>query len=179
MIKNIQIKEIRGIKFKDFKFNIIPNKPNLFVAPNGFGKSSFATAFNSMKRTGIDLNDIDVYQNDANSQPEITIEMKNGDTYIASSTDNEILKNFSVEVINSQLYPKATTKNFGKFSSSTADICVKSITIINTIPKIAKFEYSFTKMKKQFGTVGKLVLNFNDLLENISFVNRLECRPTF
>ena len=43
-IKSIEIENIKGISHAKYDLGIIPNKPNLIVAPNGFGKSSFATA---------------------------------------------------------------------------------------------------------------------------------------
>lgn len=46
MIKVIEIKNIKGIQHRRFELDILPNKPSLLVAPNGFGKSSLAIAFN-------------------------------------------------------------------------------------------------------------------------------------
>ena len=45
-IKNIEITNIKGINHIVFNLELIPNKPNLLVAPNGFGKSSFAIVWN-------------------------------------------------------------------------------------------------------------------------------------
>ncbi len=46
-IKQINIKNVKGLI--DFQYipmpYLIPNKSNIFVAPNGFGKSSITTAF--------------------------------------------------------------------------------------------------------------------------------------
>ena len=46
-ITNITIKNIKGFMNNDnsFDVHIIPNKVNLLVAPNGFGKSSIAKGF--------------------------------------------------------------------------------------------------------------------------------------
>jgi len=48
-IKEIELTNIKGIQNKLFSLNLIPNKPNIFVAPNGFGKSSIGIGFNSLK----------------------------------------------------------------------------------------------------------------------------------
>ena len=48
MLKVIEIENIKGIGHKRFALDIWPNKPSLLVAPNGFGKSSFAVAINEM-----------------------------------------------------------------------------------------------------------------------------------
>jgi len=44
MLKVIEIENIKGISHKRFQLDILPNKPSLLVAPNGFGKSSIAVA---------------------------------------------------------------------------------------------------------------------------------------
>lgn len=38
-IESIEIENVKGIKKRKFDLNIIPNKPSLLVAPNGFGKT--------------------------------------------------------------------------------------------------------------------------------------------
>jgi len=48
-LKKITIEHVKGISNRNFELNILANKPSLLVAPNGFGKSSFATAFNSLQ----------------------------------------------------------------------------------------------------------------------------------
>jgi len=55
MLKVIEIEHIKGIQHKRFVLDISPNRPSLLVAPNGFGKSSLATAFNSMNNRRIVL----------------------------------------------------------------------------------------------------------------------------
>ena len=47
MLNSISIHAIKGIQNKTFNLDLYPNKPSILVAPNGFGKSSFAIAFNS------------------------------------------------------------------------------------------------------------------------------------
>jgi len=53
-IKSIEIIHVKGIGNHPFQLDLIPNKPNILVAPNGFGKSSFGIAFDSLG--GIKLN---------------------------------------------------------------------------------------------------------------------------
>ena len=54
MIKKICIENVKGFGIrKCFDLNIYPNKPNILVAPNGFGKSSLTTAFNSLNNNKI------------------------------------------------------------------------------------------------------------------------------
>ncbi len=54
-IKSIEIKNVKGIGNHTFQLDLIPNKPNILVAPNGFGKSSFGIAFDSLYRNKIEL----------------------------------------------------------------------------------------------------------------------------
>lgn len=51
MINKIRIENVKGydVQGKDLNVNLDPTKINLCVAPNGFGKSSLATAFESLK----------------------------------------------------------------------------------------------------------------------------------
>lgn len=66
-ITTIEIRNVKGIDSHKYDLRLMPNKPNLLVAPNGFGKSSFATAFASMNSKRMDLSKNDCYQcNDAN-----------------------------------------------------------------------------------------------------------------
>ena len=52
MINKIRIENVKGydVQGKDLNVNLDPTKINLCVAANGFGKSSLATAFESLKK---------------------------------------------------------------------------------------------------------------------------------
>ncbi len=62
-IKSIELTNVKGIGNHTFQLDLIPNKPNILVAPNGFGKSSFGIAFDSLRRNKIEL-DAKNYYND-------------------------------------------------------------------------------------------------------------------
>lgn len=166
MITEIEIKEVKGISDKLFKQNIIPNKPNLFVAPNGFGKSSIAIGFESLKRTGIDLEDEDKYRGLEDASPEISLKLKDGTRLTATSNSNKIFNEFSVFVINSQLYSEATVRNFGGYANASSSISVKPITLVNTIPDKKEMTYGYRKMKRRFNDCAKLFINFTELLKD-------------
>lgn len=78
-IKEVRIVNVKGISDKKFPLSIIPNKPSLLVAPNGFGKSSFCCAFSKMNNSRILLDDESAYQNDTSNLPELILEYIDSD----------------------------------------------------------------------------------------------------
>ncbi len=115
-IKSISITNVRGISYNKFEFkepSMIRNKIHIIVAPNGFGKSSIAQAFDGLKPKSMSLNDESIYKSKKENLPKIEIEcVIDGVTkkLIADKNKNEISKQFSVFVINSKVKPKALAK---------------------------------------------------------------------
>ena len=182
-IREISVENVKGIDTKTFELDLHPNKPVFFVAPNGFGKTSIATAFNSINRERIQLKDEQRHQNDVNALPLIKIIDDIGNEYLADSETNTIADEFSICVINNQLKPKANTQNRGGYSTSSPSLIVEPIVFYKTIPSRCDFDYSFTEMKRQFGcSAGKLLINLSQSLFDPRFVghigdvkNDLEC----
>lgn len=74
-------------------------------------------------------------------------------------------------MINSQVKPKASARNFGHFTASTPSLSVEPIVLYNTIPERMDFTYSYSDMKNKLGTsVGKLTLNLSQRLNEPGFV---------
>ena len=170
-IKKIKIEYVRGIESREIILDMHPNHPTIFVAPNGFGKTSIATAFNSLNRNRIELQDDDRYLNDQNAEPRIEIEDDSGNTYHADLTTNSISETFSVCVINSQVKPKASTRSFSGFAASTPSLTVEPIVLYNSIPNRSDFTYSFSEMKGRLGdSAGKLLLSLNSVISDSKFV---------
>ena len=48
VISKIEVNNIKGIENLAINEYIYPNRPNILVAPNGFGKSSLAVAFKTL-----------------------------------------------------------------------------------------------------------------------------------
>lgn len=167
-ISQIKIRNIKGISDKSFKVQLIPNKPNLLVAQNGFGKSSIATAFSSMNTKRIALDVKDHHMEDEELEPELSI-IINGQTLTADSSKNEIRKQFDVLVINSGLTPKAKKHFKGSVSSSLE---IKPITI-SKIPKKTEFSYKTTESKENFGSNGKILPNISDLLKDFRLLEAI------
>jgi predicted ATP-binding protein involved in virulence len=136
-IDSIKIKNIKGIDDKTFDLNIIPDKPSIIVAPNGFGKSSITAAFKSLNSRRIDLGAYDCHMNDETLAPELELDVVFKDntktTLKADKNSNSIHSIFDVFVINNQLIPKSVKKNQGRFTSVTTTMEVEPVVLIDKI----------------------------------------------
>lgn len=126
MIRIIEIENIKGIDQKTFDLGIYANKPSLLVAPNGFGKSSLATAFNSMNNNRINLAEDDLHAENINNLPRVAIEYVQEDStvlnLVANHNSNTISNHFDYFVINNQTKPKGIGSRFG---NATARLEIK------------------------------------------------------
>ena len=77
-IRKIKIHNVKGISEYCVDALLLPNRPNILVAPNGFGKSSIATAFASIASGGINLSEDDAHNNDLANLPRVEIELTDG-----------------------------------------------------------------------------------------------------
>ena len=69
VINEIHIENVKGLQSFDLKQPIQPNRPNILVAPNGFGKTSLAVAFNSLKSNHLELDGANCYNGDDTNLP--------------------------------------------------------------------------------------------------------------
>lgn len=165
-ISEIRVKNIKGFggTSQPIKVNILPNKVNLLVAPNGWGKSSLTTAFESLRSNKIDVEKENKYKQDETLDSELTI-VYDGTSYKANSQKNEINNLFLCKVIHCDLYPKVVTHNMGAYSSSRGYLDIKDIEICR-IPKRVELTYKFSSEKASFGTNGKILNNLTDYLRD-------------
>lgn len=174
MITSIEITNVKGIKKQKFDLCLMPNKPNLLVAPNGFGKSSIATAFASMNRNRMDLSENDYYQCDSSNLPELTLTIKDELGKIqkisANNNQNDIFRQFDVTVIRSGLMAKGTRTYMGGVSASLE---IQSIPICKIPPK-ATFAYQYSATKSAFGENGKILPNITEQLKHVSVCDAIE-----
>ena len=169
-IQSITIENIKGIEKKVFNLDIIPNKPSVLVAPNGFGKSSFAIAFKSLNRDRIKLKYDLYHKDDSKLTPKISLSfVKNGNltTLEADSSKNDIFKEFSCFVINSQLYAR------GSYSSAKATLNIEDVVLVKKIPETTYFDYSLIEDQKYFGKNSNLSMNISKLLKERSLIIEL------
>jgi hypothetical protein len=165
-IKSIEITNVKGIGNHVFNLDLVPNKPNILVAPNGFGKSSFGIAFDSLKRNKIELSDKNYHLNKDTNRPVISLVVEDSTgsrTLMANDTQNTINEEFDVFVINSQLMAKAIKLNFGGKIIAKPSLEIAPIILVPTIPPKVAFNYSSSEVKTAFGTNGKILPNINNV----------------
>lgn len=177
MLRIIEIDNIKGIQHKRFMLDITPNKPSILVAPNGFGKSSIATAFNSMNNRRIVLNEDDYYLEDSANAPRIFIEYQNQAGNIlnleATSTSNSICTELDYFVINNLTKPKGNASTFGGFANAKASLIIEDIVLVERIPDSIPFNYSFRVSQAKFGLNCRVLPNSNTALSNLKLVEKL------
>lgn len=175
-LKTIEIENIKGIGQKKFELDIIPNRPSLLVAPNGFGKSSFCCAFNSMKDTRIDLKDEDYHKKDTSNHPKIEIEYQRPDSSIVTLTatggTNTISDELDYFVIKSAVKAKGVASYYSGRATATMEI--ESVELVRTIPPNESFNnYRVQEFKDKFGAKGGILPNPNLVLNNKLLVSRI------
>ena len=175
-IKSVRIKNVKGISDQSFDLDLIPNKPNLLVAPNGFGKTSFAVAFDSMNSRRMVLNADDYYKGDDTNTPELTVEVERDDgstaTLKVDDHSNSLCQHFHVLVIKSHLLPKATNRRIGGFTQATASFEVKPVDL-GPVPDKVDFGYRYSSQKALLDPNGKVLPNITSLLTRPDFVQRI------
>ena len=162
VINEIHIENVKGLQCFDLKQPIQPNRPNILVAPNGFGKTSLAVAFNSLKSNHLELDGVNYYNGADTNFPVLRLKLSTGESLEADYNHNTISDHFDVFVINCQLKPKATAQRYGGRLIARASMDIKPTIMIKTIPQRINFDYSFTRNKRDFGINGKLLTDISD-----------------
>lgn len=165
-IKTIEITNIKGIGHQVFNLDLLPNKPNLLVAPNGFGKTSIGIGFDSLKRNKIELDSKHYHQDNELNRPELSITIQDNSgtrTLAANDNQNTISDEFDVFVINSQLFAKATKLNISGNVIAKPSLEITPIILVQTIPPKILFNYSPAQAKRDFGANGKILPNITNV----------------
>ena len=170
----IRIVHVKGIQDKTFSLNIIPNKPSLLYAPNGFGKSSLAIAFNSLNNNRLNLDNDNLFEgNDAN-RPSLEVQYQRPDltiaNLVANDTSNTIKDEFDCFVINNKVRAKGTQLRFNGRTQVSTSLAVDPIVLINRIPNDIDMGYQVTSLRTGFGHNGKVLPNLDEYLNNSEFI---------
>lgn len=180
MLRVIEIEHIKGIQQKRFELDIYPNKPSLLVAPNGFGKSSLATAFNSMNNRRIALDEEDYHAENAANAPRVYLEYTRPDgtlaTLEATNVTNTISSEIDYFVINNLTKPKGNASTFGGFANARASLIIEDVVLVDRIPTNVPFNYSYRNSQTRFGQNSRVIPNATPVLTNLKLVEELsEC----
>ncbi len=164
-IKSIRVKNIKGFSEKTFEFRtpeMFGNKFHVLVAPNGFGKSSLATAFRSLRPRSLRVVKDDKHRGDEELQCELEVVIdEDGQTraLLADSSRNDLATVFSVSVINCRLKPKATQLTHIPGARPTASLVVEPVVLVERIPERPVEVTSQASLKKSLVATVKLFLN--------------------
>lgn len=161
-ITKITINNIKGKDIMELPIDCLyANKPNILVASNGYGKTTIAIAIKAASSGKLKLNK-DEQHND--SSIEITFEGEINGTLHSNLNEGNISRKINICVINDSVEAKSTGKTFGGFHTSSAEIVLKDIVLLEKIPnknEIEKYnEYKRIKKKiderlKIFNTLGR------------------------
>lgn len=169
-ICRIKVENVKGAKCHDIVANIIPNKPSLLVAPNGFGKSSITAAFSSLIPSKLKLDDDHLHDGNAKNRPKLTIDLKdaagNSITLEADDWKNDLTGKIDVFVINSRLEVKAVKRNMGSYTTASASLKIGEVVLVDRIPKKAHFNYGIAEFRRSFGINGKCLPNIEFVFDN-------------
>lgn len=168
-INQIKIENVRGIERLLITSPILRNRPNILVAPNGFGKTSIATAFKcAAEQTSIKLKDEDRHHHDDKKKAKIELELEeNGSSSKLCVTEqahsNDIRKHFDVHVVSDLRRIKAHSRNFGSFSRAEAKMVIDPIVICKKVNR-ANSPYRISEIKRDFGKHKKALPNIEEAL---------------
>ncbi len=171
-ISSIKIENVKGKDLYELTFNELhANFPNLFVAPNGFGKSTLAAAFKALKSSKIELEQEDFYKGDETNLPSLALELQlDGvgiQTLEADTTKNQISPLIDTYVINNPVYAKSTSRRYGGFSTGTASLGVRDLEIYKNVPKKVEIPYKISEFREKFEGKGKVFLNIAEIFKSV------------
>ncbi|MDP7320875.1 MAG: hypothetical protein QF441_09720 [Bacteriovoracaceae bacterium] len=166
-IDEIRINNIKGISSLSLKFNgLFENRLNILVAPNGFGKTSFAVGFDSMSSVQINLQKDDLHNGSTSLVPKIELDItdsNNMTTYIVNNTSNNLSSAYDVSVIKSRLYSK-TSQGYGKVKA-TSKFAHKELELVSSIPRTTNLGYLKSNFNSKFPVHRNEVLHIEDFLK--------------
>lgn len=173
VISKIEVNNIKGIENLAINEYIYPNRPNILVAPNGFGKSSLAVAFKTLLANKIKLKP-EEEPIPKNGDPSVVLSLSTGQTISANKNSNTIRESFSIHVVTNPLLPTAKAQRFGKIVTAKASMNIEPTVVIKTIPTVVHFDYNLPKMKRAFGDSNKILVDISRLFSNYTFLDKIE-----
>lgn len=173
VITELHIENIKGLRSFDLYQYIQANRPNILVAPNGFGKTSLTVAFSSLKSSKLDLETVNYYNGDESNIPVIKLKLSTGESLEADNSHNTISDKFDVFVVNCQLKPRATAQRYGGRTIPRASMDIKPTIMVQTIPKKVVFDYSLASNKRDFGKNGKILIDISYIYNQYNLIKQI------
>lgn len=175
-IKKIKIENIKGFgsKNNEIEVNVKPNKYNILVASNGFGKSSITAAFANLKKNRLDVPKENMHELNENAKPKIEIELDDGRKLVADTSHNEISSIFKVYVINNPLNLRATAPRRGAFVNAHAELVIPTTIIDTNVPRHVDLKYSYKTMQNKLSKNRGLMPNITEMLANNKLYKSLQ-----
>lgn len=176
LLKRIKIENVKGKDVFEVSFtDLYANQPSIIVAPNGYGKSTIATAFKAASSGRMKLDPKDIFQQNENNHPKLEIELcgENSGVYVSTDTEGEISRNVYIYTINSPLYAKSTTRGLGRNVTPTADLRIEQVIVYDNIPPRCNLDYSYRSIAGEFGKYSKLFVNISDMLTSSTNIGML------
>ena len=172
-ITKITICNVKGTAHRSYTFkDLVPNKVNLFVAPNGYGKSTLTAAFKAASHGAMKLQKDEYFKGNSLNNPSLEIEYSVGnktEKIRSDSKQGEISRKFVVYCINSPVVAKPTGQNFGKFTTRKAELHIDDLNVCK-VPKNISASYKYQTMSSLFGTKTPNLTNFFSAIEGLKFV---------
>ncbi|OYR09216.1 AAA family ATPase [Brucella grignonensis] len=180
-ISKIVIQNIRGFDDTTLDVQFLPNKPNIFIAPNGFGKSTLSTAFNCARGAKLLVDEKDKHR-----QQEVRISLlkicHEGKWLTADETKNEVSEEFEISVIKSNIEAKAKMPRPNGFAVARPYLEISDLDL-GPVPPKAVLNYNSSDYKILLAENSKLSPNLtkilnnsicSDLLSNIDVIDKLK-----
>ncbi|MFY4776313.1 hypothetical protein [Metabacillus sp. RGM 3146] len=168
----MKIQNVKGKATFELNFNELhANFPNLFVAPNGYGKSTIATTFNALKPNKLELEKEDLFDGNEENVPsleiELTLDETSCTTLTADGTKNEFSRSINTYVIKNPVYAKSTSRSYGGRSTASARLDVRDLEIYKNIPQKVEVPYKIREFKEKFDGKGKVFLNISEVFKSV------------
>ena len=173
-ITKISIANIKGKDkwYHDFN-DFCSNKINIFVAPNGFGKSTLTTAFKAATQGKMKLNKNECFEENPANEPSLELVYKDKNTIKTIRSDytkGEISNHFVIHCINNPVYAKSTGRNIGNgVHTKSAELLIEDIKICK-VPEKLSISYSIRDIKNKLHSRAPNINNFFSSIKGLQFI---------
>lgn len=174
MITKISIENVKGygVPGRDINLSLDPSMVNLCVAPNGFGKSSLAAAFESMNRNRLDIPEDKKHIDHKKESSRLSVTIDDVE-YVADDNNNEVIQQIRPYIIHNRTQVDYTKQRFKMAFIVNAFMEISPISVCPVVPPVKTNFYSITAIRNGFGTNRKVLTSIENWLLNEEFCLRL------